>query len=249
MPGIIASSRRFLYSRIRWATPTVLETSKRQFDKGATMRILDGKGLSPSSDVIGSHGPRRRRQRYGRAKRFSALLLSMSVVGALWGVVLRSSAAEAAPSQWTVTRVPHGDGATVGFQGNGFLDSERPLVETGSPPTITSVRFKGSKRNPTVVVTGTGFGSAPPTLHANCGATGTNFPKHVLYLRDVTETWDAGIRGNCIGLKIETYTNTIIKFRFGDYYNTVPYFYVLAPGDQFEFVVEGAVATGTVAYS
>jgi hypothetical protein len=137
----------------------------------------------------------------------------------------------------------------VGFQGNGSFDSERPLVETGSPPTITSVRFKGSERDPIVVVTGTGFGSVPPSVHANCGATGRNFPKHVLYLRDVTKDWDAGITGNCVGLKIETYTNTMIKLKFGNYYKTAPYFYILAPGDQFDFVVKGTVATGTVAYT
>jgi hypothetical protein len=137
----------------------------------------------------------------------------------------------------------------VGYQGNGSFDSEQPLVETGSPPTITRVRFQGSERDPTVVVTGTGFGSVPPSKRANCGATGKNFPKHVLYLRDVTKDWDAGITGNCIGLKIETYSNTVIKFKFGNYYNSAPYSYVLAPGDQFDFVVKGAVATGTVAYT
>jgi hypothetical protein len=152
------------------------------------------------------------------------------------GVVLQSSASEAAPSQRAV-------------KGNGSFDSYRPLVETGSPPTITNVRFKGSKRDPTIVVTGKGFGSAPPSLPANCGATGRNFRKHDLYLRDVTKDWDAGITGNCIGLNIETYTRTMIKFTFGNYYDTQPNFYVLAPGDQFEFVVNGALATGTVAYT
>lgn len=137
----------------------------------------------------------------------------------------------------------------VGYQGNGSFDSDRPLVETGSPPTITRVIFKGSDSDPIVVITGEGFGSAPPSVHANCGATGRNFPKHVLYLRDVTQDWDAGITGNCIGLKIETYTNTMIKFKLGNYYDTAPYFYVLAPGDQFDFVVKGALATGTVAYA
>jgi hypothetical protein len=562
MSGMIASSRKFLYSRIRSATSTVLETKKRQFYKGATMRMLDCRGLSPSSDEIGCHGARRQRERYGRAKRFSALLLSVSVVGALCGVVLQSSAAEAAPSQWNVTPVPHGGGATnlagvsctsptfcvavgslgeagtlvelwngnnwsvsaspspggdpdelfgvscvsstfcvavgwyydksasshrtlvemydgrhwsvslspspgvesalfsvscasastceavgyhdskagsltlvepwngthwsiarspdkdgrdsvlqsiscpsstmcvavgrykggsgqltlvefwngnawsvisspdpgtgnndllgvscsrttrcqavgsysigsgpsrtlveswtgrswthvtssndgalanaledasctssssctavgfyksgsrdyrtlieawngfdwsvtpspsphssdqllgtscidttmceaVGYLGNGSLRAEWPLVETGSPPTITKVRFRGSEGDPTVVVTGTGFGSVPPNVHANCGATGRDFPKHVLYLRDVTKDWDAGITGNCVGLKIETYTNTMIKFKFGNYYNTPPYSYVLAPGDEFDFAVKGTVATGTVGY-
>jgi hypothetical protein len=563
MSGMIASSPKFLYSRIRCASSTLLETSKRQFDKGATMTMLDCRGLSPSSDETVCHGARRRGHRYGRAKRFSTLLLSVGVVGALCGVVLQPSAAEAAPSQWTVTPVPHGDGATnlagvsctsptfcaavgslgeagtlvelwnghtwsvsaspspggdpdelfgvscvssafcvavgwyndkpasseralvemwdgrhwsvshspspgvesalfsvscasartceavgyhdskagsvtlvepwngkdwsiakspdkdgrdsvlqsiscpssktcvavgrykgssgqltlveawngkawsivsspdpgtgnnglmgvscsrtarcqavgsysigsgpsrtlveswtgrswthvtspndgelantledasctspssctavgfyksgsrdyrtlieawngfdwsvtpspspyasdqligttcidttvceaVGYQGDRSVHSEKPLVETGSPPTITKIRFQGSERDPTVVVIGTGFGSVPPSLHANCGATGRNFPKHVLYLRDVTKDWDAGITGNCVGLKIETYTNTMIKFKFGNYYDTSPYFYALATGDQFSFEVKGTVATGTVAYT
>ncbi len=51
-------------------------------------------------------------------------------------------------------------------------------------------------------------------MPANCGATGSNFRKHALYLRDVTKDWDAGIRGNCVGLKIESYTNTMIKVEF-----------------------------------
>jgi hypothetical protein len=100
-----------------------------------------------------------------------------------------------------------------------------------------------------VVVTGKGFGSVPPSEHANCGATGRNFLRHALYLRDVTRTWDAGITGNCVALKIEAYTNTMIKFKFGNYYDVARYFFVLAPGDQFEFVVKGAKETGTVAYT
>ncbi len=43
---------------------------------------------------------------------FTAVLLSVSVVGALCGVVLQTSAADAAPSRWAVTNVPHGNGAT-----------------------------------------------------------------------------------------------------------------------------------------
>jgi len=193
------------------------------------MRMLDRRGFCLSSDEVSSKSARLRRQRHGRAKRLTALLLCWGVVGALCCVVLQESAAEAAPSQPAFTPGAHGD--------------------TGSQPTITNVVFKGSKRNPIVSVTGTGFGTVPPPpRHANCGASGKNFPRHVLYLRDLTQRWDAGITGNCIGLKIETYTNTMIKFRFGNYYDTPPYFYALAPGDQFEFAVMGTVASGTVAY-
>ena len=199
------------------------------------------------------HGRNPRGQRYGRLKRFSTLLASVIVAGALCGVFLQPSAVGALPSKGTVIHATPCVGVTtcetVGNLGTGSLHSEGSLVESTSPPTITKLRFEGSRRDPEVVINGTGFGSVPSSKHANCGATGKNFPGRMLYLRDLTKDWHAGITGNCIGLRIDVYTNTMIKFRFGNYYNTAPYFYVLAPGDQFDFVVKDAAATGTVTYT
>jgi hypothetical protein len=103
--------------------------------------------------------------------------------------------------------------------------------------------------NPTVVITGSGFGSTPPSVLASCGATGNDYPNNVLYLRDVTGGWNAGRTGNCTGLKLMTYTNTEIKFVFGSWYDSSPAFYVLAPGDIFTIGVDGAYTTGDMTYS
>ena len=137
----------------------------------------------------------------------------------------------------------------VGYHGNGSFESEKPLVETGSPPTISGVKFEGSPHDPTVVVTGSGFGSVPVSLPAGCNATGKDYPHNVLYFHDDPGAWSAGKTGNCIGLKIIKYTNTMIKFDFGSWYDSTPAFYKLKSGDTFEFVVNGSTATGTVDYS
>ena len=150
--------------------------------------------LSLSSDEFRSHGERRGRQRYGRVKRFSALLLSVSVVGALCGVVLHSSVAEAAPSQWTVTPVPHGDGATnlagVSCTSSTFcaavgsLGEAGTLVELWNGDTWSVSASPSPGGDPDELF---GVSCVSPTF---CVAVGWYYKKSTSSYRTLIEMWD-----------------------------------------------------------
>jgi hypothetical protein len=123
------------------------------------------------------------------------------------------------------------------------------LIETGaSPPlAITAVTFTGSAARPEVTVTGTGFGTTPPSVAPGCGATGKDYAGDTLYLQDLTTGWNAGMPGDCVGLKVLSHSTTRITFKFGGWYAShTP---TLAPGDTFLVGVDGVTTTGTVTYS
>jgi hypothetical protein len=125
-----------------------------------------------------------------------------------------------------------------------------PTAEAGVGPVIGRVSVRGSVSAPTVVVTGTGFGTEPVGSAANCAATGENFAS-LLYLQDVTQGWTAGrmtaTEDDCIGLVVTSYTATEIDFTFGSFYGTGGG-YTLADGDQYSMHVANAHSSATVHY-
>jgi hypothetical protein len=110
--------------------------------------------------------------------------------------------------------------------------------------TISQVGISGSSTDPTLVVTGTGFGTAPATV-APCGTGGEDYSNGDLYLWDLTTDTSAGEPGDCIGLDVSLYTDTEIVFTFGAAYSGYP---PLSAGDQFVMTVYGATFTGTAVY-
>ena len=143
---------------------------------------------------------------------------------------------------------------------------------TGTPTTdtITGVTITGTIANPVFTVTGTGFGTQPPAPNPAASPDGTPGCPTVapgsptqgflygtsLYVMDTASNgFNAGkfTPGNngesdCVGLVIQSWSNTQVVFTFGDTYNqNVPgNHYVLANGDPVQVVVLGAVGSTTV---
>jgi len=113
--------------------------------------------------------------------------------------------------------------------------------------TITRVNFGGTTTNPVILITGTGFKTSPPTSPAGCSASGLDYPYGNLYLADTTNTWGAGIPGDCIGLNVTVLSNTVAEFTLGSFYS--PPSYDLKSGDKYTVGVDGFSYSGTVAYS
>jgi subtilase family serine protease len=113
-------------------------------------------------------------------------------------------------------------------------------------PAITGVTFTGSVADPTITVTGSGFGSAPPVFAAGCSASGNDYSGNGLYLTDNTHDWNAGQPGDCIGLNFSTYSNTQVVLTLGNYYDSSSSNTMLNDGDAFTVDVAGATYTGTV---
>ena len=119
-------------------------------------------------------------------------------------------------------------------------------------PTVSNVAFMGSSATPKIVITGSGFGSAPPypSYPAGCGTSGQTFG-YYLHLQDFSgNTWDAGLKTvtggtDCIGLVVSSWSDTRIVFGLGNGYNG---FYVLNSGDSYAAYVFSTVVSGTVGY-
>ena len=126
----------------------------------------------------------------------------------------------------------------------GDAEASAPSSVTVGAVVITGVTFEGTASAPKVLVTGYGFGSRPATVPA-CNSANTDFANGALWIEDTTTITSSGEPGNCVGLKISTYTATEIVFTFGPAYRSWP---ALASGDGYQLTVAGSVATGTVTY-
>jgi hypothetical protein len=123
---------------------------------------------------------------------------------------------------------------------------------------ITGVSFSGPggvKTPPTVTVSGSGFGSrapkgTPDTTTPLCGTIANNGDTYGsrLYFVDNTQNWQAGFLSktnhNCIGLVVQSWSDTQIVLTFGSYYG--PTQLVLNNGDNFAMVVKGGTFGGLV---
>lgn len=133
---------------------------------------------------------------------------------------------------------------------------------------IDSVAFGGGTTDPTVTVTGSGFGakpspdpSSPPSGQQGCPSApavqgeylyGTNFNFTDQQAATGQSNWTAGQNGNnqfdCIGVVIDNWTSSKVAFHFGVLYGKqIPdNAYYLTNGDPFQVVVRGATFSGTV---
>jgi Subtilase family len=115
----------------------------------------------------------------------------------------------------------------------------------GTPaPSITGVTFSGSPPDPSITVTGSGFGSYPPIgTPETCqsGDTGDDYGSSGLWFDDTTQGWTAGQAGDCIGLVVTSWSSTQVVFGFGSEYGNYP---PIQSGDQIEAGVQGATFTG-----
>ena len=137
------------------------------------------------------------------------------------------------------------DTATAGATNPaGDAEASAPSSVTVGAVVISGVTFEGTSSAPKVLVTGFGFGSRPATVPA-CNSANTDFANAALWIEDTTTFTSSGEPGNCVGLKISTYTATEIVFTFGPAYRGWP---ALASGDGYQLTVAGSVVTGTVTY-
>ena len=116
-------------------------------------------------------------------------------------------------------------------------------------PSISSVTLTGTAANPTVTVSGSNFGSNPPTgTPETCqsGDTGDDYGSAGLILQDTTESWGAGQSGDCIGLLLTSWSNTQVVFTVGNEY---AHYGPIAVGDQIKVTVQGATDTVTASFS
>ena len=99
----------------------------------------------------------------------------------------------------------------------GAAVASAPSSVTVGAVVISSVTFEGTSSAPKVLVTGYGFGARPATVAA-CNSANTDFADGALWIEDTTTVISSGEPGNCVGLKISSYTATEIVFTFGPAY-------------------------------
>jgi hypothetical protein len=125
-------------------------------------------------------------------------------------------------------------------------------------PTHDMLTFLGSTEDPTVVVSGRGFGAHPPigypASNTQCGYYANNgswFGENGLWFRDATHSWIAGQgtsrEGSCIGLVVVSWSPTQVSFRFGNAYNTFDH-WAADSGDTVAVTVNGRTLSGTVRF-
>ena len=113
------------------------------------------------------------------------------------------------------------------------------------PPSITAVTFTGTSADPTITVTGSGFGAGPPIgspQTCQSGDTGDDYGSSGLWFSDATQGgWTAGQDGDCIGLIVSAWSGSQVVFGFGNEYANYP---AIQSGDQIEVDVQGATFSG-----
>jgi hypothetical protein len=152
-----------------------------------------------------------------------------------------------------VLAVPTGKGALKAtYSGDtNYLPSSATKKVTFTPevPAISSVVFSNTATDPTVTITGSGFGDQPAgaSVAAGCGDTGLDYQSNALTLEDTTLAWYAGIPGDCIGINLSSYTDSQVVYTFGSGYGTSAA-WTLNAGDGFTVEVDGATSSGIVEY-
>ncbi len=114
-------------------------------------------------------------------------------------------------------------------------------------PVITSTTFEGPSTDPTVIIRGFNFGSAPDAVPVGQGLTGDDFVGGQFFFNDSTASWQAGVPSNSVGLNLLSYTPNEVTYTFGSALSGVNPAYYLTEGDHFEVAVNGATFDGTVA--
>jgi hypothetical protein len=114
---------------------------------------------------------------------------------------------------------------------------------------ITSTAFYGPSSDPTVIVDGSGFGSAPVGVPVDSGSTGDDFVGGQLTFNNDTQSWQAGSPGNSLGLILSSYTSNQVIFGFGSGLTGNNPSTTLNAGDSYRVSVNGANSNGTVNFS
>ncbi len=130
------------------------------------------------------------------------------------------------------------------FQMNVLGTTFDGTVPYPASPTIGGVTFGGDPSNPTVTVSGSGFGTSsdlgtPGT--PGCSGSGSDYG-NLFYFSDTTGSWQAGQGTDCTGLVISSHSSTQIVFTFGDQYSV---FGPIANGDSFSMTLFGVTFNGT----
>jgi hypothetical protein len=113
-------------------------------------------------------------------------------------------------------------------------------------PRITAVKFTGTSSDPTLTLTGTNFETTPPAgtpIGCGSGDTGDDYGATGLWFNDSTGGWTAGQAGDCIGLVIQTWSNTSVVFTFGNEYSG---FSPVTNGDAYTVQAEAKSFSATV---
>jgi hypothetical protein len=107
------------------------------------------------------------------------------------------------------------------------------------------VTFTGTPADPTITVTGSGFGSSPPIGSpetCQSGDTDDDYGSSGLWFSDATQGgWTAGQDGDCIGLIVSSWSGSQVVFGFGNEYANYP---AIQSGDHVEVDVQGATFSG-----
>jgi hypothetical protein len=153
-------------------------------------------------------------------------------------------------SRWTPSKVIFTFGPS--YPGNAALGDDVQVGVLGAtyagnvlampPPTVTALTI--NSKTAVVTITGSGFGTAPPPptpVGCVAGDTSATYPNGQLAVDDITQAWQAGVDGDCLGLTVTSWTNKKVVIGFGKYLSNV----TLAKGDQMQVVIEGTTATGT----
>jgi hypothetical protein len=125
-------------------------------------------------------------------------------------------------------------------------------------PNISGVQFTGDTASNTITMTGSGFGTTPPSGVSDdsnsCGAYTNNGEDYGtnLYIDVVNAggTFEAGkgTPGSCVGLIIDEWTPTQVVLSFGNAYDSFANWYI-ATGNSYTINVEGSNFSGTVAFN
>ena len=134
----------------------------------------------------------------------------------------------------------------------GVTSSGVATVTADPVPHITSVVVAGTGTStpPTLTVTGSGLGTRVPLNSGSPSCTGGDtsliFPNDYLFVTDSSRGWTGGETGDCLGLKVTSFTSTKVVLTFGAYYASVG---ALQLGDSIEVGLLNATWTGVAATS
>lgn len=120
---------------------------------------------------------------------------------------------------------------------------------SGKAQIVNSTTFYGPSSDPTVIVDGSGFGSAPVGVPVGSGSTGDDFVGGQLTFNNDAQSWQAGSPGNSLGLILSSYTSNQAIFGFGSALSGNNPAYSLNAGDSYRVSVNGANSNGTVNFS
>ena len=140
------------------------------------------------------------------------------------------------------------------------LAASASTVSAASTRRVTSVVFTGTSAAPTITVNGFGFGAtAPASISASvtsCGTYSDNgswFGNNGLWFGDNTNDWQAGKgtapgHGNCIGIKLVSWTGKKVVFGFGNAYGSFDH-WTVDQSDNYVIALKNYYWGGVVSYS